>query len=847
MNTYTVEIKHLYKDFDLGFNKNIRTLKEKLDYILHKPFHWQGKNEYLSDAKNNFHALTNINLSIRTGETVGIIGPNGSGKSTLLQILAGIISPTQGEVSIRGKIGSLLEVGAGFNSELTGKENVFLSGAILGIRRNIIQQKFNEIVEFSGIGPFINIPVKKYSSGMYVRLAFAITVQLNTDILLIDEVLSVGDAQFQQKSFKKMEEISHSNQRTIVIVSHNLDMMQKLCDRVCYLKEGRIQDLGGAADTINSYIASVDAKMHINSTVQPIRGSMHILFSKKTDISDNEDTAVFFQSEAKTINEVRLKHLDSLNLPLKNKKILDVGSGVGILANYLYKKSPHITCIDGRKKNIDFLKRYAPHIKNSSFVVNVDTDDLTPLGIFDVVFCYGLLYHVNKPEQVLEKLSHQCKQILLLESCVTDYPEPLNLWVEETSAYNQALNGIGSRPTPSFIISSLHQNGFPYVYFPKKVPGHPDFNFSYEGTFRHTNHRLLLRQIFIASKIPLANSRLILVSYSCDKLDTQKMSDYGFIKNNKNNKLLQLAGEIYKPLPLLPTPGWVLGSFEKNLTRQIFKKIWEELCKRFVKKQAEFQIGWHQNLKFILKTNDEISRSLFIEGCYEPNQIYFITKFLKPGMIFIDVGANFGFYSLIGASLVGNKGKVLAVEPSSREYSRLIKNIKLNHLNQIQSLKLGILDKSYKEKIFKIASNNHAGHNTLGKFAYPEVKQSKTEKIEIKSLDNIIKQYKIRSVDLIKMDIEGSEFSALIGAYDTLKNYQPVIIFELFDKALQGQSSNSRQIWKYLQKFNYDIYGFDKTSGLPEKSKKLKFYAGENMLAIPRSKINLLDLLWQNQ
>lgn len=209
--------------------------------------------------REDFQALTDVSLEIAKSERVGLIGRNGAGKSTLLKILSRITTPTAGRIEIYGRLGSLLEVGTGFNPELTGRENVFLNGAILGMKRAEILREFDAIVEFSEIGAFLDTPVKRYSSGMYVRLAFAVAAHLNPEILLVDEVLAVGDSRFQQKCLGKMDEVSSEQGRTIVFVSHNMPMVQALCPRTVYLDAGRVVFDGATAESIEEYLAAGSA------------------------------------------------------------------------------------------------------------------------------------------------------------------------------------------------------------------------------------------------------------------------------------------------------------------------------------------------------------------------------------------------------------------------------------------------------------------------------------------------------------------------------------------------------------------------------------------------------------
>ena len=203
-----------------------------------------------------FWALRDVNFTVEQGDRVGIVGHNGAGKSTLLKILSKIIEPTNGSVKIRGRVASLLEVGTGFHPELTGRENIFLNGSLLGMRKDEIKQSFDEIVAFAGVERFLDTPVKRYSSGMYVRLGFAISAHLNPEIMIVDEVLAVGDAEFQKKSLGKMRDNSASG-RTILFVSHNLTAVQALCNKTLYFEKGQLIEQGETNQVIASYLSKV--------------------------------------------------------------------------------------------------------------------------------------------------------------------------------------------------------------------------------------------------------------------------------------------------------------------------------------------------------------------------------------------------------------------------------------------------------------------------------------------------------------------------------------------------------------------------------------------------------------
>jgi lipopolysaccharide transport system ATP-binding protein len=262
MTKPAISVEHLSKSYRIGKIgqgklRRQATFREALFNALFAPYlRLRGGGEAARDQEI-FWALKDVSFDVQPGEVVGIIGRNGAGKSTLLKILSQITEPTQGRVLIRGRVASLLEVGTGFHPDLTGRENVFLSGAILGMKRAEIRRKFEEIVAFSEIEKFIDTPVKRYSSGMYVRLAFAVAAHLEPEILILDEVLAVGDAEFQKKCLAKMHEIVSTQGRTVLLVSHNLHTIAEMCQRVVLLRSGTIAAFGDAAETIESYLAGL--------------------------------------------------------------------------------------------------------------------------------------------------------------------------------------------------------------------------------------------------------------------------------------------------------------------------------------------------------------------------------------------------------------------------------------------------------------------------------------------------------------------------------------------------------------------------------------------------------------
>jgi len=255
-----IEVKNLGKKYNithrLGGYIALRDVitnafKSPLKFLKRKTKRFLGR-----ETKEEFWALENICFSVNQGEAIGIIGANGAGKSTLLKILTGITPPTTGEAILRGKVASLLEVGTGFHPELTGRENILLNGAILGMPQKEIIKKFDKIVEFSGVSKFLDTPVKYYSSGMYVRLAFSVAAHMEPDILLVDEVLAVGDAEFQKKCLGKMDEVTKTAGRTILFVSHNLSAIQSLCQKTILLENGKIKKIGETKEVVAYYLKS---------------------------------------------------------------------------------------------------------------------------------------------------------------------------------------------------------------------------------------------------------------------------------------------------------------------------------------------------------------------------------------------------------------------------------------------------------------------------------------------------------------------------------------------------------------------------------------------------------------
>jgi lipopolysaccharide transport system ATP-binding protein len=245
------------------------------DVIADKTKKWVKNGKEKFPAKEEFWALKDISFGIKQGEAVGIIGRNGAGKSTLLKLLSRITEPSKGRIEINGRVASLLEVGTGFHPELTGRENIFLNGAILGMSRGEIKNKFEEIIDFAGVEKFLDTPIKRYSSGMYVRLAFAVAAHLEPEILVVDEVLAVGDAEFQKKCIGKMDEVSKSG-RTVLFVSHNMGVIAELCQKCILLDKGEVKMHDMTIDVLNQYNVLLSNTSSVYQNKSQTNSSLHI-------------------------------------------------------------------------------------------------------------------------------------------------------------------------------------------------------------------------------------------------------------------------------------------------------------------------------------------------------------------------------------------------------------------------------------------------------------------------------------------------------------------------------------------------------------------------------------------
>ncbi len=377
-----IEVRGISKRYMLG-QVGLTSLREEVSRL------WSGR--AASVAPREFWALQDISFDVQPGSVLGLIGRNGAGKSTLLKILSRITEPTEGEIRLRGRVASLLEVGTGFHPELSGRENVFLNGTILGMSRAEVSRKFDEIVAFAEVEQFIDTPVKRYSSGMYVRLAFAIAAHLDPEILVVDEVLAVGDAQFQRKCINRMQEISRGEGRTILIVSHQLDTVLRLCTHGVLLESGQVKAIGSPNEIIPSYYRENDAVLHPGTTLE---------------LSDRPRTSS--QGIRFTSFSYEITSLPALNCPYPGcslrftvKLRSEVKQNIGGLALYFHTEN------EVKVLNFDLQRVFAPiplEAGENTFVVDTPPIPISAMPLKASLWAADLTKNV-----ILDELRHFCR------------------------------------------------------------------------------------------------------------------------------------------------------------------------------------------------------------------------------------------------------------------------------------------------------------------------------------------------------------------------------------------------------------------------------------------------------
>lgn len=370
MDTTILKVENVRKEYILGAVSG-ETLKDRLRL-------WMGRNTEEIHNKR-FTALDGISFEVRKGETVGLIGSNGAGKSTLLKLISRITAPTEGRICIGGRVASMLEVGTGFHQELTGRENIYLNGAILGMSRKEVEQKVDSIIAFSECEEFIDTPVKRYSSGMYVKLAFAVAVHLDAEIMIMDEVLAVGDVKFQRKCLEKMKEVANVQGRTILYVSHNMDTIHKLCSRCLVLEQGKLLFDGDVGEATKLYLGEAIRKensMDFTKYLRPGwlgRDDVRLTWGEYPGRTDNVVTENHLELLLKwRLNKdvehigLRVELMDETRHPFATAIFYDVFSGaagmegesiftidIGHLVNGTYETFYTLFCIDECQESVD--------------------------------------------------------------------------------------------------------------------------------------------------------------------------------------------------------------------------------------------------------------------------------------------------------------------------------------------------------------------------------------------------------------------------------------------------------------------------------------------------------------
>ncbi|MDA3883580.1 MAG: ABC transporter ATP-binding protein [Bacteroidales bacterium] len=426
MSKAILEIENVSKQYRLGY-VGTGTLSDDAKRWWYSmrgkedPFMKVGEENKRGEAGDSEYvwALRDINLQVHEGEVLGIIGANGAGKSTLLKLLSRVTGPTTGKITARGRIASLLEVGTGFHPELTGRENIYLNGAILGMTKQEINSKLDEIIDFSGCERYIDTPVKRYSSGMNVRLGFAVAAHLEPEILIVDEVLAVGDAEFQKKAIGKMKDVSKGQGRTVLFVSHNMDSIAQLCNRSILLKNGNIIDNGNTKKIIEKYIINQDLNKYSLENPKKRSGTKELSVNKVQIERDNKPVHTVFSGKPFTI---RIKVKSQNNNKISN---LVVGFGINNMfgrkifsdsskweENYFEKES--------HNDNVDFLihvpglpiirGNYILDVILSNGIETIDfIEHCAVFNIDDDDFSYGLDRSIDHGDIKINCLFEMCK------------------------------------------------------------------------------------------------------------------------------------------------------------------------------------------------------------------------------------------------------------------------------------------------------------------------------------------------------------------------------------------------------------------------------------------------------
>lgn len=380
MQETVIKIENLKKHYRLGLIGS-GTLTEDLQSWWAKHRGKEDPNQKLdaniTDAKELW-ALNGINLEVKKGETLGIIGGNGAGKSTLLKILSRVTAPTEGEVKIKGRISSMLEVGTGFHGELTGRENIYLNGAILGMSKSEVDQKIEDIIDFSECRKFIDTPVKRYSSGMYVKLAFAVAAHLDSEILVMDEVLAVGDMKFQEKCLGKMGDVADKEGRTVLYVSHNMSTIQQLCSRCIVLDKGTVIYDGNVEEAIRCYMGNVQKSLNLIDLSKLPRSEEHsgrVAFMKRFEVLNHDDSVFIINTKI----QFRLTYTteqEELNIYIR--VILRYADGTPVT---MITTNQPVPSVAGKEENVVYELDTA-HIVPGKYTMSIILYEVNQFGTF---------------------------------------------------------------------------------------------------------------------------------------------------------------------------------------------------------------------------------------------------------------------------------------------------------------------------------------------------------------------------------------------------------------------------------------------------------------------------------
>ncbi|MBZ5568034.1 MAG: class I SAM-dependent methyltransferase [Acidobacteriia bacterium] len=525
---------------------------------------------------------------------------------------------------------------------------------------------------------------------------------------------------------------------------------------------------------------------------------------------------------------------------------LDVGCGaLGFFSAVLSELELDVQGLDGRPENIEQAQRRNPQLR---FIVkDIEDPELARTDPFDFVLCFGLLYHLENPFRAIRNLFALTRGCLLIETQVASSADTNCVLYQESRASNQALAYLAFIPTYNAYIHMLYQSGFAAVYESDRRPSHPQFESS---VLRHRTRTILLafRQASPADETVCRELgfRLIepplLRSADLRHWNTILGTILDSIRHPRAagarafSRLLaripvkwvrQLCSSITPTPDLSRRPGWTLGaSLCSHRPDWLLRRL---LWKRLSPGHA-FIATWHRGIRVHVIPGDETSAQLFISGYYDPNELSFLEETLRPGMVFIDVGANIGLYTLFAATLVESRGTVLALEPSRREFRHLSDNLRLNAAHNVRALPLAASHLSSVTELL-VAEAAHAGHNTLGGFAYDNVAAEARQPVSTTTLDSLVQEQRLARVDVIKIDVEGHEWFVLQGARDTLARFRPVLLLEVCEPALARQGCSGEKIRALLAEQGYVLLGFDAVTGLPVP---LVGESGANILAVPR-------------